>query len=227
MTEKKEFNTWHDFFLQLLKKDFSRNKINNVLFSNRQQAKKLGLSIGTLSELLSGKRYLTERRVRKLLEKMQLTQAERRTLLALMGDDVEIPRMEVTPENYDIFTDWRVQAIAGLFELDEVDHTPAAVARRLRLPLKFVNDKISDLIKRGILKTKADGAIYRPREDWFGQLPPEVLAETNSSKYSIAILQWLMKLLKTSCSACRCRYFHTISIMNRLIIEDSSARLIV
>ena len=178
---------WHDAFLRVLKQNLQRKKKINSSYSVRKFASTLGLSIGTLSELLTSKRKLTQKRALKVLDKLDLSVRERRLVLSLMDADVEFERIGVDPINYDIYTDWRCQAIAGMFELEDADLSVNGISRRLGLPPAFVQERIDEFVRRGLLVKKKDGSLVRPLEDWDPRsLPKEVMRQAQAEQLKTA-----------------------------------------
>jgi transcriptional regulator with XRE-family HTH domain len=179
---------WHEAFLKSLKKDLERRQNQNSAYSTRKYAQVLGVSIGTLSELLNGKRKITVARAREMLALMNLETGEQNRILSLMGDDIEVEYSGVEPANFDIYTDWRAQAIAGLFELENIDLAAPSIAKRLKLDEKYVTEKINEFVERGILIRKPGGLLVRPKENWLSRLPPDVKEQANQEQLNLAEL---------------------------------------
>jgi transcriptional regulator with XRE-family HTH domain len=116
---------WEKEFLKLVKAEFNKKKVRNPRFSIRQYAKKLGLSIGALSELMAGKRRLTQARAMKILDALEITQEERSRLYMLMGEHhkaaEEAPvTFEAVTELQDFIKDWRnFILLSTMFQQDE------------------------------------------------------------------------------------------------------------
>src|SRR5690348_4546236 len=68
--------------LVLLRQKLEEAKIRNSSWSQRAFAKKLGLSSGALSEIMTGKRPLSMKARKKIIDRLQLSPDERRRLLA-------------------------------------------------------------------------------------------------------------------------------------------------
>lgn len=166
--------TWQDQFIELLREDFDRRRDRNQRYSIRAFARDLGLSAGTLSEVLRAKRVLTLKRATHILERTQVSNVKKRRFAALAGTEVKIPRKSLPKEYDDIMLDWVRHSIFALCELEAFQATIKSLAARLRIPSRKVQSEIDLLVGRGLLTRQVDGSYRRNRDgDWTFNPGPE------------------------------------------------------
>lgn len=166
--------TWQDQFIELLREDFVRRRDRNQRYSVRAFARDLGLSAGTLSEVLRGKRVLTLKRASHILERTQVSNVKKRRFSALAGMEVKIPRQNLPQEYNDIMLNWVRHSIFALCEVDAFQATIQSLAKRLRISTRKVQSEIDLLVSRGLLSRQADGSYRRNRDgDWAFHPGPE------------------------------------------------------
>lgn len=126
--------TWQDEFFRALQEDFQRRKERNPRYSVRQYAKRVGVSVGAMSEILRGKRQLTPGRSLELLKKLDLPKEETLRLHLLLGGTASGASVPVGPLG-DLATDWRRLHRQALGDVPPAHETNPASNFQLNLAL--------------------------------------------------------------------------------------------
>ncbi|KYG64844.1 hypothetical protein AZI86_11620 [Bdellovibrio bacteriovorus] len=155
---------WHAELIEIIRKDFADRKEKNPRFSLRSYAQRLGLSSGSLSDLLNEKRnwQVSKLRAAEITEKLSLSEKARNKLLLKMDLQPKFQKSEITKENYDMLTDWTYYPILFSFDLPAEHRTPEIIARKLGVPVQKVESVIEDLIRRKFLIRNHLNQVCRP-----------------------------------------------------------------
>lgn len=157
---------WWKEFHAALRRDFARRKAANPRYSARKFGQMIGVSNGAISEILNGKRTLSQSACVKIAAKLKLPPAERRGLMAALNEP--IPKQYVVPKKEDaaLLRDWLTHAVLGLYELEGVDVTPAWIAKKLSVSAEDVQARVEMLLERKLLLKDPAGRIFRRTESW-------------------------------------------------------------
>ncbi len=157
--------TSHTHALLLLKNKLEESKLRNPNWSLRAFAQKLGMSSGALSEILGGKRPLSVKTRRRIVERLQLSPLEQRELLASeiepyikrSKDDV----LELSSDAFHMISDWWHFAILNLTATTGFKADPGWLAGRLGMSRSVVKEAWLRLFRLGYLTKSASGKIQR------------------------------------------------------------------
>jgi hypothetical protein len=190
---RKEDMHWHDLFVQLLKKEFQRQKGRNSKLSMRQWSKRIGISSGAVSEILGGRRKVTAEKAVEITTAARVPGADLKHLLAHMGTPSEVARIAPTKEDINLIRNWANHAICGLYELNSIKVDAKFIAARLGLSKDDVTKRTEILLRRGLLKKDEAGKVFRNKENWDLSLTlsPEELREVK--KTSIGFAKWAIE----------------------------------
>lgn len=149
-----------------MRDDFKRHQEKNRRFSLRAYAKKIGISAGSLSEILNGtaKWELSLERALTILEKLAIPSGTKNRVLIKMGKKPQHKKRSMTKEDHGLLANWFYYPILFSFDLPESLRTPEKIARRFNLELENVSKIIADQVKRGLLTKDENGKIKRPQE---------------------------------------------------------------
>jgi uncharacterized protein (TIGR02147 family) len=155
---------WEKEFSKALREHFASLQKKNPRFSLRAFSKKMGISAGSLSDILSQKKkwQLSATRAAKLLDKLELDPRVKNRLRIKMG---EAPVHIVKPlsnDQFEILLDWRFFPILYSFDLHEKLGKPKAIAERLGIEVEEVEQIIEALLRRKFLEKGPDGRIRLP-----------------------------------------------------------------
>ncbi len=129
------------FYLRKLKEDLSRRQAKSPAYSLRAYARDLGLHPATVSMMLKGKSSLPLKHSHQVVERLGLSPRERtlffesfhRTKTSL--DEIKIPledeRFMLDESYYQVIAEWEHYAVLTLFDCEDFDPSPAAIAHRL------------------------------------------------------------------------------------------------
>lgn len=140
----------------LLLAELDKRRSRNSLYSLRAFARDLGLGLGSLSEVLSGKRDLSKKNLLKVLQNLELDPAQRAALTAKSNT----PKV-VTPEEahqllledeFKLIADWYYLAILNLAKLKSNKAAPSWISERLALEPYLVLEAVERLQRLGLLK---------------------------------------------------------------------------
>jgi uncharacterized protein (TIGR02147 family) len=139
---------------QILKIELEQRKKANAAYSLRAFARYLGVSPAALSQLISGKRGLSLKRLNSLLEKLGLTPEESsRALRKLKRRRAESSQVTVLKEDrFRLITDWYHYAILSLGDLPDCKADPRWIAQRLGIRASDANEALARLQRLGLIK---------------------------------------------------------------------------
>lgn len=147
--------TLHEKYLEM--------KRRNPQFTLRAFARRLGLSSGALSEILSGKRKVTQKNAQRIAENLCLDPQETRRLL---GGTTELKDQyhDLSHEQFHVISDWWHFAILNLVKTKDFVADEKWIAQRLGLSTTVATEAIERLFKLGFL-TKG------PKSQWLRAQP--------------------------------------------------------
>lgn len=148
----------------LLLKKFKESQLRNPNWSQRAFAQKLGVSSGSLSEIMKGKRPLTSRLKKKIAGVLQLSPLEQ---LDFFEEDlpqnfkpVRHEYFRLSEDQFHLISDWWHYGILNLVKTKGFTTNQNWIADRLGLSTKMVNEAWDRLLRLGFLK-KVQGKIVR------------------------------------------------------------------
>lgn len=157
---------WEKLFAEALHKEFAKLQNKNNRYSLRAYAKKLGVSIGTLSEVMRFKLNLSRERAAIMLDKLELLEREKKRLLLAMGfSNASFEKVELKAEDHDLLADWSTRAILYSFDVEEGGQIQR-IAKKLDLSQVNVSSKVEKLLEKGFLEKNEQGEIFRPKKFW-------------------------------------------------------------
>jgi transcriptional regulator with XRE-family HTH domain len=136
-----------DHFLSLMRLDFEKNKQRNPAYTLRQYAKKLGVSPGSLSEILRGKRRPGMQVYQKILTKIEVAEQE----VSPSGT----PSVIVREDELRMIQDWYHFALIDLLKLKQTKKKPEFLAPRLGISELKVVTALERLQRLGLVFNKA------------------------------------------------------------------------
>jgi len=156
--------------LSILQSELQIRRQRNPAYSLRSFGRDLGIAPSALSNLLSGKKGLSEKKAASIAQKIGLRETEQELFLlsararharkkAARADAAQellsrkkshtLPEPEIALAQH-----WYHQAILELTELKDCDHTPEWFSRRLRIPLGETQAALTLMQKIGWLERK-------------------------------------------------------------------------
>jgi len=109
----------------------------------------------TVSALLNGKRPLTMKTARKIVEGLNITnpvEAQSLIVATFAGDDVEMPGYtEIAVETAEAIASWEHFAILALLELKDFKGQDRQISERLNIPFGIIGECLGRLEKLGLI----------------------------------------------------------------------------
>jgi uncharacterized protein (TIGR02147 family) len=173
------------FFREIIHQELAARTGRNPAYSLRAFAKGIGVSPGTLSQILNGKRVPSVRLTKKLIQTLGLNPKETLAFLHSVatahrgrtlqrksrffhGFQMSVPEpaddaKELSLELFQVISDWYHYAIMMLVETEDARLEPRWIAAQLGIGITEATLALNRLLKLGLLKRvngrlKADGA---------------------------------------------------------------------
>jgi DNA-binding Lrp family transcriptional regulator len=155
MTESRKFPQVSDF----LKKKISEIQSKNARISIRSICLRAGISSGRMTDLLNGRRPLSEYYAEKLSFGLKLDRKDREDLYALItiSSRKEIPRRALSENELAVVTGWENYAILNLLKTNVSETSQEWIADRLAISVERVAECIEGLLQLGLIKKTNEG----------------------------------------------------------------------
>ncbi|MCC2679633.1 MAG: hypothetical protein K0R29_2209 [Pseudobdellovibrio sp.] len=142
----------------ILLAELEKRRARNPLYSLRAFARDLGLGLGSLSEVLSGKRDLSKKNLLKVLQNINLDADQRTALLnSSQGTKPQTPEEAhqlLLEDEFKLIADWYYLAILNLAKLKTNKADPAWISERLALEPYLAIEALERLQRLGLLKVE-------------------------------------------------------------------------
>lgn len=156
---------WKQRFRSLVKKTMQSGTDGNSKTSIRSLAKSVGMSPGSISEILNGKRGLSERSARQILAVLHLRSEDRQEFEDLLSRELSGERKVLSEEAQLLISKWFISSVACLFELKIPPQSAGEVAERLGIEVSEAEWAIECLIRFDLLK-RMDNRVVRTGLYW-------------------------------------------------------------
>lgn len=159
-------NEQHALF-NILRDRLNRYQSKNPSFSIRAFSKKLGVTPGTISLFLLGKRKLSKKLVTKIAERLMLDPHEQSTLLGQFPkarkkqDADHLKYLQLSADQFHLVSDWHHFGILNLISLKSTIHHPEWIADRLGISVSKAEEAIERLIRLKMMTVTASGKYKR------------------------------------------------------------------
>ncbi len=153
---------------EILQEKFRQMQNRNPRYSLRSFSQKIGMSPGSLSQILNGKRKVSKNLSREILTKLSVSRQEVREVEALYStEDLRVAfqaksvamgsKMTLEKHQEEIVSDWTHYAILSLMETKDFKSDPSWMAQRLNISESHCLNSLSNLEKAGYLKKVGTG----------------------------------------------------------------------
>ena len=139
----------------VLLNELSLRRSRNTLYSMRAFARDLNLGVGSLSEVLSGKRELSKNNLVKVLQNIELQPELKNSLLkkeSVKPQTSEDIHRLLLDDQFRLISDWYYIAILNLAKLRVNKASPKWIATRLNIELYQAIEALERLQRLGLLK---------------------------------------------------------------------------
>lgn len=130
-------------------------KLKNPAYSLRSFARRLQIGPSALSEMLNGKRLITEKSALKILERLNLSPEESNKLMKRLAKGRKAPAREyvqVEMDQYHLIADWFYFGILSLAETEDFKDSPEWIANRLNIGIPQARRALAVLERMKLLK---------------------------------------------------------------------------
>ena len=145
--------------------ELEKSRLRNPAYSIRAFSKKLSMSHAAVSEIINGKRNVSEKLAERIADKLLLDPLQKETLLKnyKKNGNKNIKNMrtalQLTADQYFIVSDWCHFAILSLVRTDSFVSSVDWIAKRLNINKRVAKDAVSRLTRLKMLDTNSDGCI--------------------------------------------------------------------
>lgn len=156
----------------LLNRKLLEFKSKNPSFSIRALAKKVGLQASATNEILKGERRISYKIAEKIANNLLLDPTEKMNLLKDFpqkmtrkskhkeGQEKDLSQMKLSTQQFELISDWSHYAILNLIETKNFIQTPEAIAERLNLSPKKIQESLNNLLCLNLVHYE-DGILKR------------------------------------------------------------------
>lgn len=138
-------------------------KIKNPAFSLRAFAKRLKINPSALSEILNGKRCISEGLAKRLVDNLALDPKSRQSVLSLFEPETQDEKksdnyLELSVDQFKVISEWYHFAILSLAETEGFQSDVKWVAERLKIKVQEVQHAVERLLRLRMLVLNPDGS---------------------------------------------------------------------
>lgn len=157
---------WQKSFVKLLESSYQKLVAKNPRYSRRAFAKKIGVSSGTLSDVLKQKTRLTPERALEIMERLDLSMRDRSRMLVLLGKSEKIRQQLSSSKEYTVMENWLYRTVLFAFDIETVSMTPEILSEKLGIPQEKISTIVEHLLELKLLTQSDDGKITRTKVMW-------------------------------------------------------------
>ena len=149
--------------ISLIQNELRIRRERNASYSLRSFAKGLGVSPAQLSQIISGKRPLTQKAAKAIAEKLQLSPTTKLRFLSdaseILSEALDLDRekkaqLDLEEDCFRMISDWYHLAILSLTRVKGARPDPRWVAARLGIKVDVANEAMTRLERLGILSLR-------------------------------------------------------------------------
>ncbi len=153
-----------DLLREYLLEKFLTARYSNSSYSKRAFAKRIGVSHGSLIEIMNGKRKVSKKMAMKLCEKICLNPKQVQLILDENSNVSNPQGVELREDQFELISNWSHFAVLNLIKLKNEIHSLENFASRLSLPVKHV-EKIMERLLRLKLIEKSSNRYIRTKHN--------------------------------------------------------------
>ncbi|QLY23858.1 TIGR02147 family protein [Bdellovibrio sp. KM01] len=177
---------------ELLKLEFDKRRERNPNFSLRAFARYLEVSPAQLSQMMTGKRTITVKTMKKMGSRLDLSPTEKSEIAqALLKDGSKHPpeahRVKLDQDRFHVISDWYHFAILSLTRIKDSKADPRWIARRLGISVEEAHQAVLRMERMGILQTKPKFKQVGDLLDVDSEIPSEAIRKYHKQNLDLAI----------------------------------------
>ncbi|MGZ3727044.1 MAG: TIGR02147 family protein [Pseudobdellovibrio sp.] len=154
-----------DEIRRLLQVELSARRNRNSQYSLRAFARDLGIGLGSMSEVMTGKRALSPKNLMKVLQNLNLSPEQKEKLLNT-NKEKPTPQDEhqlMLEDQFKLISDWYYIGILNLAKIKSNKGTPAWISQRLGIEPYMAAEALERLQRLGLLKVEKNKLIRTSR----------------------------------------------------------------
>ncbi len=152
---------------KIISEEMTRARAVNPSFSLRALAKKLNIQPSALSEILSGKRFMTRRMAQRVLERLCVDPSKSAQILSGLTNRTSDKKpnrqyaefIQINMDHYHVISEWYYFAIISLAETSNFRDEPYWIARRLNIKASEASTALQRLERLGLLARTKSGKL--------------------------------------------------------------------
>lgn len=142
---------------KILIENLTSLKARNPSYSLRAYSQKLNLSPAALSEMMSGKRPISQKTAVKIFERLNIPPAEKEKIYKLERSKEFLEKSnkkysQIEMDQYHMISDWFYFATLSLAETEEFQDSPEWIAQRLNIKVFEAKQALNRLERLGLLQ---------------------------------------------------------------------------
>lgn len=148
----------HSEVIQIITDTFLRSKKNNPSYSLRAYAKKLGLQVSALSEILNGKRIISNKMTKVALDRLGYAPIEIDLILNQKNNSTDKSEL-LALDFFKVISDWQYFAILSIAELPDFKNDPVWISKRLNISESLARNSLKRLIELNMMNVNSKGQL--------------------------------------------------------------------
>ncbi|MGZ3694380.1 MAG: TIGR02147 family protein [Bdellovibrionota bacterium] len=149
---------------QRLAEELAQIRMRNPSYSLRAFARKVGISASALSEILSGKRNVSQFLALRIADRMMwspetVAELSRLPRYRKRATNEARPNVQLSMDNFHAISDWHHYAIISLVETEDFREQPEWIAHRLGIARSVAQQALERLERLGMVERRADGRL--------------------------------------------------------------------
>lgn len=141
---------------KILNQELARRCERNPRYSLRSFAKAIGVSPANLSLVMNGKRDISKRTAKKILERVDLNAKDSALFLRQTGQKDLLPAENISLAEIERLCHWQCYAILSLMQTPDFISDETWIAQRLGVSVHEIRASVQALTETGVLITKGD-----------------------------------------------------------------------
>jgi transcriptional regulator with XRE-family HTH domain len=179
-------------FQKFLQCRFEEARRKNPAYSLRAFALKLGTAAGPLSQILKGKRRVSEQKANLILDRLEIPLADRTQVMARLSAPREsLPDTSgqlLAEDQFKLISDWFHYAILSLLHVKDFKNRPSWIAGRLGISENQVQDAIARMKRLGMIEETPQRKLRRrsPQYRTTDNVPSSALKRAHEQTLQLA-----------------------------------------
>lgn len=179
----------NDLLTQIIKDNFEKLSNKNKRFSKRSYAQKIGLSSGALTDFLSGKRGISQKKAKEVLDKLGYSEAEQTNILKfnpLVHNKTTRSFKKIENEAFSTLLSWEHLAILSLTKTTGFNSSPEWIAQKLSLEIEIVEQALVNLETHKLIKREGtEFSVTTENVETFDHIPSDAIKKSHRQDFEI------------------------------------------